>query len=91
MKIAYKIIVQGKVQGVGYRWFTLQIAQQLNIKGYVKNLDNGDVEIFAQGDEASIHEMLVQLRKGPSFSNVTNIAILDVDIDHNLNQFKVTH
>ena len=91
MKIAYRIIVQGRVQGVGYRWFTLQAAQQLGIKGFVKNLINGDVEIFAQGDDASVQEMIKKLRQGPSFSNVINLNIYEKDFDHNLNQFKVSN
>ena len=91
MNSAYKIIVQGRVQGVGYRWFSMQIAQQLGIKGYVKNLFNGDVEVFAQGDDASVQQFINQLRKGPSFSNVTNLNIYDADFDHSLNQFKVIH
>ena len=91
MNSAYKIIVQGRVQGVGYRWFSMQIAQQLGIKGYVKNLFNGDVEIFAQGDDASVQQFINQLRKGPSFSNVTNLNIYDADFDYSLNQFKVIH
>ena len=91
MNSAYKIIVQGRVQGVGYRWFSMQIAQQLEIKGYVKNLFNGDVEIFAQGDDASVQQFIDQLRKGPSFSNVNNLNIYDADFDYSLNQFKVIH
>ena len=91
MNSAYKIIVQGRVQGVGYRWFSMQIAQQLGIKGYVKNLFNGDVEIFAQGDDASVQQFIDQLRKGPSFSNVNNLNIYDADFDYSLNQFKVIH
>ncbi|MEJ2542692.1 MAG: acylphosphatase [Calditrichaceae bacterium] len=91
MKSAYKIIIQGRVQGVGYRWFTMQVAQKLGIKGYVKNIMDGSVEVFAQGDETSIQEFLIQLRNGPSFSNVTDVNIFDANFDHNLNQFKVTH
>ena len=91
MNSAYKIIVQGRVQGVGYRWFSMQIAQQLEIKGYVKNLFNGDVEVFAQGDDASVQQFIDQLRKGPSFSNVNNLNIYDADFDYSLNQFKVIH
>ena len=91
MNSAYKIIVQGRVQGVGYRWFSMQIAQQLEIKGYIKNLFNGDVEVFAQGDDASVQQFIDQLRKGPSFSNVNNLNIYDADFDYSLNQFKVIH
>ena len=90
MNTAYKIIVQGRVQGVGYRWFTMQIAQKFNVKGYVANLINGDVEVFVQGDEA-VHEFISHLRQGPTFSQVTNLIINNVDFDQSLNQFKVKH
>ena len=91
MNTAYKIIVQGRVQGVGYRWFTMQMAQKFNVKGYVANLINGDVEVFVQGDEAAVHEFISHLRKGPTFSQVTNLIINNVDFDQSLNQFKVKH
>lgn len=91
MNTAYKIIVQGMVQGVGYRWFTMQIAQKFNVKGYVANLINGDVEVFVQGDEAAVHEFISNLRQGPTFSQVTNLIINNVDFDQSLNQFKVKH
>ncbi len=89
MKTAYKIIVQGRVQGVGYRWFTMQMAQKYNVNGHVANLMNGDVEIFVQGDTKSVNEFISQLRQGPTFSEVTNLVITDTDINQDLNQFKV--
>ena len=65
MKTAYRINIQGRVQGVGFRWFTMQIAQQLNLSGYVMNLRNGDVEVFVQGDEPIVQEFMDKLRHGP--------------------------
>lgn len=87
--VAYKISVQGRVQGVGYRWFALRNAQRLNIQGYVKNLYSGDVEVFAQGEEPMIAEFIHILRQGPSFSQVTDLEILEQDINNNLKEFKV--
>ncbi len=91
MKIAYKIIIQGRVQGVGYRWFAMQMAQKFNVNGHVSNLINGDVEVFVQGDDPSVQEFISQLRQGPSFSQVTNLIINDANFDQDLNQFKVKH
>lgn len=91
MKTAYKIIVQGRVQGVGFRWFTLQHAQRLKLKGYVSNLPNGNVEVFVQGDESSLQELILILRKGPSFSYVTNLLINDANFDNSLNNFNVKY
>jgi len=94
MKTAYRIVVQGRVQGVGYRWFTMQHAQRLNLNGYVLNLINGDVEVFAQGkdenlQDENLQEFISLLRKGPSFSQVTNLIIKDADFDNSFNYFKV--
>ena len=91
MRIAYKINIQGRVQGVGFRWFTMQIAQQMNLSGYVMNLRNGDVEVFIQGDETIVQEFMDRLKQGPSFSQITNLTINDADIDNNFKYFKVKH
>jgi acylphosphatase len=91
MKKAYTILIQGRVQGVGFRWFTQQNAQRFSIEGHVINLDSGDVEVFAQGDEENIQEFMAQLKKGPSFARVTNVIINDENINNNLNYFKVKH
>jgi acylphosphatase len=66
-----KIIVKGKVQGVSYRYYTKKKAEQLGIKGYVKNLDNGDVEIVAQGK--NLKEFIEWCREGPPAANVKEV------------------
>ena len=58
MNQAIKLIIQGKVQGVGYRrWFEQQ-ARELELKGYVKNLPTGEVEAMLVGDELTIQELV---------------------------------
>src|SRR2546422_7507960 len=52
MKVAKKYVVSGRVQGVGYRFFAERVAQELGMGGYVKNLWDGRVEVYAIGDEA---------------------------------------
>jgi len=69
------IIVEGEVQGVGYRHFVYHHAQKLGLKGYVKNLYNGNVEVFAEGDRELIEELINLLKVGPGSSIVTNISI----------------
>ncbi|MGL4392818.1 MAG: acylphosphatase [Fusobacteriaceae bacterium] len=69
----YHFIVKGKVQGVGYRGFTFLIAKSHRLKGNVKNLPDGDVEIFVQGEEKTINNFKKYLKKGPLFSKVTEI------------------
>ncbi|OTG82032.1 acylphosphatase [Acinetobacter sp. ANC 5054] len=70
---AVKLLIQGKVQGVGYRrWFEQQ-AIALDLKGYVKNLATGDVEALVIGSEDAIHKILKHSQIGPLRANVTQI------------------
>lgn len=66
-------IVSGMVQGVFYRAGTRQMAHRLDICGWVKNLENGDVEIMAEGRQENLEELLKWLHKGTSYSKVDNV------------------
>ena len=67
------IIVKGKVQGVFYRASTKAVADQLGIKGYVTNEDNGDVAIAAEGDKMSMDMFLDWCKEGPEDADVTSV------------------
>jgi len=67
------IIVKGKVQGVFYRASTKAVADQLGIKGYVTNEDNGDVAIAAEGDTMSMDMFLDWCKEGPEDAVVTSV------------------
>ncbi|MGL4253235.1 MAG: acylphosphatase [Fusobacteriaceae bacterium] len=69
----YHFLIKGRVQGVGYRFFTYVSAKKYLIKGWVRNLDNGDVEILAQGSSTGMEKFKKSLRQGPSFSKVQDI------------------
>ena len=75
MRIHAEIIVQGFVQGIGYRYFTLRKARDYNLVGYVKNLMNGDVLCEVEGEEGLVNDFIKELRIGPTFSRVTNIVV----------------
>lgn len=62
-------IVSGNVQGVGFRWTVSHHAEQLNLKGTVRNVPNGTVEIFAQGSRSSLNQLLERLHQefGPQY------------------------
>ena len=57
--------VKGRVQGVGFRWWTRARALELDLSGYASNLEDGRVEVVAEGPEAACRELLAQLREGP--------------------------
>lgn len=87
--VAYKYLVSGRVQGVGFRWFVQQQANKLNISGTVKNLINGDVEIIAQSDISTLENFKSQVRKGPALSRVDTIKEIREAIIRPLQKFKV--
>ena len=69
----FNITVSGKVQGVFYRQSTLEIANQLGVKGFVKNESNGNVYIEAEGAEENLKQLIEWCRKGPSRANVSEV------------------
>lgn len=75
MKAAARIIVKGLVQGVGFRWFVEREAKRLQLKGQVKNLPNGNVEIKVEGDENILKELIRTVRIGNSSSRVTGVDV----------------
>ena len=87
-----KIRVSGLFQCVGFRFFTHQKAQKLGLVGYVKNLDNGDVEIVAQGDSVQISKLTEWLEQGgPVSARINNINIDQSSVQEDLTSFKVRY
>ena len=76
-----KILVEGRVQGVGYRHYIYTKARRLLLKGYVKNLSNGKVEILAIGDGVAIAELIKHAKKGPTLSWIYNVQVFSVEDD----------
>ena len=75
MQTKAEIIVNGLVQGVGYRYFVFREAQNLGLKGYVINLYTGEVLIVAEGEKALVEELINKLRIGPMHAAVKNCFI----------------
>ena len=70
---SYRYLVTGRVQGVGYRYFTLQIAQTLGVSGFARNLPDGRVEVLAEAPDAVMAQFEEKLREGPSFAEVSSL------------------
>ena len=66
-------IVKGRVQGVGFRFFTMQTAYELNLTGWVRNRINGDVEVLAEGKKTNLIALLSALKRGPSSAAVREV------------------
>ncbi|MGC8864708.1 MAG: acylphosphatase [Bacteroidales bacterium] len=72
-----RLIIQGRVQGVGFRYYVLHRARELGIKGYVKNLPNGNVLVEAVGNDENLPRFIDECRKGPPLARVTGISASD--------------
>jgi len=73
--ITRRILVSGRVQGVGYRRFIEKQALSLKLKGTVQNLANGDVEIMVHGPVADVDQLVAMAKQGPPFAHVREVAV----------------
>jgi acylphosphatase len=89
VKVAKKYLIQGRVQGVGFRFFAERSAHQFGISGYVKNLWDGNVEVYAVGDLTRLEEFKRQLAQGPRSARVTHIDESDEPVDKRYNRFVI--
>jgi len=89
MNAAVHIAVRGLVQGVGFRYYVARHAAQLNLRGYVKNLYNGDVEIVAEGDRGSIEMLIKEVKGGPRSAQVSDCLIEWVNSDNSFKGFEI--
>lgn len=70
---AYRYLVAGRVQGVGFRYFVFKRATELGLAGFTRNLPDGRVEVVAEGQESSLTDLEALLRAGPSFASVQTL------------------
>ena len=80
-KQAKRYFVSGMVQGVGFRYFAQHAAEQVGISGFVRNLRDGRVEVFAVGTPQQQTELRVLLERGPRFSSVREVREADAAPD----------
>jgi acylphosphatase len=88
-KLAKKFLIAGRVQGVGFRYFAERWATQLGITGYVKNLWDGKVEVYAIGDAGALEELKRHLAEGPRSARVAAIDESDEPVDKQFNRFLI--
>jgi acylphosphatase len=74
------ILVKGKVQGVFFRASTKAVADQLSVKGLVKNLPSGDVFIEAEGDDFSLESFVEWCHEGPLQASVQNVEVIEGEV-----------
>jgi acylphosphatase len=82
-----KILVAGRVQGVYFRYFTKNKAEELGVRGSVKNLDSGHVEIIAEADDATLNEFIRWCHKGPITARVDSVDVSELESNEPLTAF----
>lgn len=87
----YHIIFQGRVQGVGFRYFCQMNASTLGLTGYARNLDNGMVEVQVQGEKLSIENFINKIKIGNLFIKVSDYSFKKVALIPNENKFKILY
>ncbi len=87
----YGVLLSGRVQGVGFRYFVESIAGKYNICGYVKNTYNNKVEVICQGEEEDVEQFIEEIRKGPTFSMVSDVKIEEIKDGKKYNIFEIKY
>jgi acylphosphatase len=89
--VARQFFIGGNVQGVGYRFFAQRAAARHQIVGYVKNLDDGRVEVLAEGPASRVEGFKHELVTGPRFSSVDHIEEINLDPSGLYSSFRIEH
>ena len=90
--VAKRFYVSGSVQGVGYRFFAQHAANALGVRGYVKNLFDGRVEVYAIASEEKLRLLHDQLKRGPRFASVDEVAEAKAEMmPHYGDDFSIEH
>lgn len=89
--VARRFIINGVVQGVGFRYFVLRAAARHQIKGTVRNLPDRSVEVIAEGDREAMDEFKNDLATGPSLAEVTSLDEFDISVTGRYHEFRIDY
>ncbi len=90
MKTSCRIYISGIVQGVFFRNFVKENADKLDIKGFVRNLEDSRVEAFLEGEKTKVDSLIAIIKKGPKQSKIDNIELKEEKFQ-DLKGFKILH
>jgi acylphosphatase len=78
MRVARRFVIAGRVQGVGFRWFTHDAALREGLHGWVRNLADRTVEVVVEGDDESVDRLEIVVRRGPPAARVERVDVEDL-------------
>ncbi len=89
MKKAGRFVVQGTVQGIFFRQFVKENACSLKLRGFVRNLEDGTVEVVAEGEGESLDRLLGFLKKGPEHAQIRGVKVEERKWSGDFDEFKI--
>ena len=89
MRIARRFVISGRVQGVGFRWFTKDTALREGVAGWVRNLPDGRVEALIEGDEEAVTRVERALRNGPPGARVHTVNVITEEASGGYRSFSI--
>jgi len=90
MKKTVRLYISGSVQGIFFRQFVKDNAERNDLKGFVRNLEDGRVEVFIEGDLENVEKMIELCKKGPKHSQIRNVEEKEEKFQ-GLKEFKILH
>ncbi|QWF70983.1 acylphosphatase [Methylomonas paludis] len=89
MTHSVEITVKGRVQGVYFRAYTRKQALKLNVRGYVENLENGDVKLIAKGQPKAVQELIAWCHNGPLLAKVNQVIVIECHVGEEFADFHI--
>ena len=86
-----RLVITGQVQMVGFRWFTVQWGQDLNLTGFAKNESDGSVLVEAEGAKEDLESLIREVKKGPPGSSVNQVEIEWLPFEDRFQDFKIRY
>lgn len=91
MKVNVHVIISGKVQGVWFRASTKQKADELGLKGWVRNTRDGKVEAVFEGEEEKVNEMIKWCHVGPRYAEVEDVKVEKGEVTNSFKDFSIRY
>jgi acylphosphatase len=89
MRVARRIVIEGRVQGVGFRYFAQNAAVREGVTGWVKNLPDGRLEAFLEGDDEAVTRVERAIRLGPPGARVEHVGVTDEEAAGTMHGFSI--
>ena len=89
MRIRNKLTIKGTVQGVFFRNFVKEEADKIGLKGFVRNLEDGNIEVIVDGDDNDINAFIDKIKAGPKHSIIKDVVVEEKKWGGDLKDFKI--